>query len=93
MSAFFVKEFESDYGRLLTVLQDGNNMNKQFIRRGFNMARKKGSGRYEIHINVMLTQEMRDLVEQEAQRLSASASTVVRLALLSYFEGRKQRAQ
>lgn len=58
------------------------------------MARQKGSGRYEVHINVMLTQEMRERVEQEAQRLSASVSTIVRLALLSYFEeGKKDETQ
>ena len=50
------------------------------------MARKKGSGRYEVHINVLLTQEVRDLLEKEAVRLGASVSTVVRMALLSYFE-------
>lgn len=50
------------------------------------MARKKGSGIYDTNVNVMLTKEMRDKVEQEAERLQAAVSTVVRLALLSYFE-------
>ena len=58
------------------------------------MARKKGSGRYEVHINVLLTQEVRDLLEKEAVRLGASVSTVVRMALLSYFEeGKKDEAK
>lgn len=56
------------------------------------MARKKGSGRYEVHINVLLTQEVRDLLEKEAVRLGASVSTVVRMALLSYFEEVKKDA-
>mgnify|MGYP003594603231 CR=1 FL=1 len=56
------------------------------------MARKKGSGRYEVHINVLLTQEVRDLLEKEAVRLGASVSTVVRMALLSYFEEWKKDA-
>jgi hypothetical protein len=50
------------------------------------MARKKGSGIYDTNVNVMLTKEMRDKVEQEAERLQAAVSTVVRLAILSYFE-------
>ena len=56
------------------------------------MARKKGSGRYEVHINVLLTQEVRDLLEKEAVRLGASVSTVVRMALFSYFEEWKKDA-
>jgi len=52
------------------------------------MARKKGSGIYDTNVNVMLTKEMRDKVEQEAERLQAAVSTVVRLAIVSYFEKR-----
>ena len=57
------------------------------------MARKKGSGIYGSNINVMLTLPMHNQVEMEARRLDASVSTVVRLALLSYFENKKGNGQ
>jgi len=52
------------------------------------MPRKKGTGVYETNVNVMLTKVVRDTLEQEALRLGASVSTIVRMAIVSYFEKR-----
>lgn len=50
------------------------------------MARKKGSKMFGPNVNVMVTQDMREMLEKESLRIGASVSTIVRMAVLSYFD-------
>lgn len=50
------------------------------------MPRKKGSNIYDTSVNVRISQELHDRIVEEARRTEASIGTVVRKAVLEYFE-------